>query len=78
MAKREIKRMDDLKSSIRTAKNIYVLPRFGAVSEHWLRVTKAEARDMFKESNRYETPADWEMSTDIFGTVDENGDVWLG
>jgi hypothetical protein len=57
-----------VRRAIKSARAVYVQPRFGC-SEHWVKVTKAEALNMLESFPDHFTPEDAEMYAGTFGTL---------
>jgi hypothetical protein len=63
--------------AVKSAKRVFIKVRFG-VSEHNVKITKAEATFFLSSFVDSTTPRELEMYLNNFGYVDVNGDVCLG
>lgn len=73
----EIVTIKRLKQAIRTTRNIYVQPRFGT-SERWIRVSKKDALELIDGMTDDKKPYDYEMTGDIYGTLEDDGTLSIG
>lgn len=68
----------DLKRAIRDAKLILIQVKFGC-SEKWVKISKAEAKDMISELDANATPESFEMYSADFGSFEASSKtLYLG
>ena len=71
--KTEITTIPGLRAALKRAHEVRVQVRFG-VSEDWLKLPKGEAEYLIKNIAASTTPRDFEMHTDVFGTLEVGPD----
>lgn len=76
MAK-EIMSVGELRTAIKNAKLVLCQVRFG-VSEQWVKLAKQEALELVKNADNNQTPGDFEMYGDTFGSIGSDGILYLG
>ncbi len=74
--KDEIRTVSGLKLALTQCKQVYVQARFG-ISEDWIPITKAAARELIAPLNAAATPESHEMHSGIFGTLEDDR-LYLG
>ncbi|PYJ10795.1 MAG: hypothetical protein DMF06_05160 [Verrucomicrobia bacterium] len=67
----------ELRRAIRTSRVVYAQLRFGC-SEHWSKISKAEALALVATFEPDTTPEAAEMFGGTFGDLDKDGALWLG
>jgi hypothetical protein len=72
----DITHVADLRIAINTASEVLAQVRFGC-SEKWVRISKADARQLITGWKRSDTPEDHEMYSGTFGEFN-SGILYLG
>jgi hypothetical protein len=77
MAHRNLETLGQARLAVANASAVYVQPRFG-VSEHWVKITKADARALLATFDPKTTPRQAEMQCNNFGMITPDHTVYLG